>query len=140
MPFEKGGVSAASEEACKLTREACAVMELLDSEERPPGFWERLRDMAAAKLPRVPDQLPPARESESRVVARAESAVFPRGRYAGTPVRDVPTDYVCWWLDESQDAFTKLLGEYSKTAAFRRRQRDEESSRPDPPAWMRDVD
>jgi hypothetical protein len=108
----------------KLDRErAEECIALLEEESRgSQRFWECIRDMAQAKLPRAAE--PRAEEGMTELEARRfERHMMPRGEHAGREVGVVPTEYLCWWAEG--DDFTKALRKYIKTPTFRLRQRDE---------------
>lgn len=90
-----------------------AARELLSlAESESPEFWEAIIDEARKHLPPEPEK-PSSREAmndqEARIWGGLQS--FPRGKYEGQRVDDVPLDYVAWWLDH-QDPFTTQLRRY----------------------------
>lgn len=93
--------------------------------ERPAHFWECLASMALGKVPKPPSGPIKERDreaNEAQTVAKAKQHSFPRGKHEGDSVDSVPTEYICWWLDQQRDPFTRLLEDYVKTTRFRERQ------------------
>lgn len=104
----------------KADREAATeILALILSEPRTDRFWECLKELIENILPKAAAQVPPL---ESELVAAIEKKTFPAGKHSFEMVRDVPTEYICWWVDQNKSSFNQQLADYVKTRHFREKQ------------------
>jgi hypothetical protein len=91
----------------------------------PERFWECLRDMCNSKLPQqqVVEESPPMDDLTAK---RFENTFMPpKGIHANEQIREVPPDYIEWWINNARDNFTRQLERYAKSERFKERQRIE---------------
>jgi hypothetical protein len=109
---------ATAAENIKARQEAESLVELAG--EQPQRFWEILRDLAAEKLPAVPqpaDRYPALTDVQA---IRFEARPMPYGKHVGESVGEVPCDYLLF-LTEG-DEFSQMLRRYVKSGRFQDRQ------------------
>ena len=112
----------------KAREEAEAAFSLLDETlgTQPSRVYEELIKLCRKKLNELSPQIPPpaAIEDDARI-RRIERSIFPRGKFAGQPVSNVPSWYILGWA-QPQDKFTVDLRWYVTTRRFTERTDAEE--------------